>query len=691
MEKLTKIWKQFIITLSSVMLLNLSFVYNVEGLKFSFSNSAYAEEVVNYKGDTGTVKIDEAGGNFVTDSGTALLVFIASAIVVYKLITSCTGSTPWDLYGAALGAGIFIAGELMSIMGSKEELSAKTLEYKIRGEDGQIDDEQYAALQKEKEMMDSISSAADKRAKMQTAAAVVFAGSAALALYEETQIKAAELSCSVAVASSVTCAPVLSIVKTKEGIKEIPAASITKWTGLAQAKIAEGAELKTCVVTAKAELEAAEAAAAASAGGGTAAVILAGKELAAAIGAENSCTISMGVEKMNEVACKLSTSPLFGATEQANPKEEIKSFYAGLLDMIVPTAEAAGMGDMLKGIAGAIAGYYVGQSTMINTLITTPNHRAILWGSLAAYGYIVAGNTKDEAETAKSNSDKIAKIMKRMDRSRGSVQMDNKMATAGASNLGRQINIGTQSQALGTTMPCSNGSSKDSQGKTICNPAPFTTKSSFSGTGAFPASIAPLMKAGGSFISANQGKNSVSGDSLGNIDTINGQKNAINGLLDKAKKNLNKTLLSAGKKPVDFNKEQNKVMKGLANAIRNSLRKSGDSSSGLLGRMGYGSQLKSDKKPEAVEEVAKEITASVDTSSGKGLESKKPGFDFDFAAGQSDAIVAAKNAEFDANAQAANENAEIKDDIIQDKSVSIFKVISIRYKKSGFKRLLDEL
>ncbi|EQC47420.1 hypothetical protein [Bacteriovorax sp. Seq25_V] len=690
MEKLTKIWKQFIITLSSIMLLNMSFVYNVEGLKFSFSNSAYAQESTNTKGSTGTINMSDGGGNFLTDSSTALLVFIATAIVIYKLTTSCSGGTPWDLYGAALGAGIFIVGELMAIMQSKEELSNKAIEYKTRGEDGQIDDEQYAALLKEKEMMDSISESAEKRSKMQNAAAVVFAGSAALAFFAEVQNQTLTASCTAAASSSLTCAPTIIPLNTKqEVVKNVPQPSVTKYGEIKVISAGIAAGGKSCVAEAEVALATAEAATPVSA----AVVAAAYAELTKALGAETACSMKVAWGENNDVACVLSTNPLFGSNDKNMPGEgDVKSFYASVIDMIIPKAEAAGMGDLLKGIAGAIAGYYIGQSTMINSLITTPNHRAILWGSLAAYGYMVASNTKDTAKTAKENAEKINKILKKMDRSRASVQMNTKLAGASAANLGRQINIGRKAQELGTTFPCSNGSSKDSNGNVVCNPAPFTTNSSFSGSGGFPSAVAPLMQAAGRFVGSTQGGSSVSDGSMANIDTINGQQSAINGLLDKAKKNLNKTLLSSGKKPVDFNKQQNQVMKGLANAVKSGLNKSGTTGPSLLARMGYGPQSESANKKETdVAEAAKEITASVDKNSGKGLEAKKPGFDFDFSAGNTDAIVAAKNEEFDANAAAANADAEIKDDIIQDKSVSIFKVISIRYKKSGFKRLLDEL
>ena len=82
---------------------------------------------------------------------------------------------------------------------------------------------------------------------------------------------------------------------------------------------------------------------------------------------------------------------------------------------------------------------------------------------------------------------------------------------------------------------------------------------------------------------------------------------------------------------------------------------------------------------------------AIATTGGKAIQPKKNDFKFDFNV---DDEVAMKEAEFAKNekaaAEAGDEN-EDKGDIIEDKSVSIFKVISIRYMKSGFNRLLDEL
>lgn len=673
MNTLNNLWRKLLTCFLSFMLFsfNLTIDYQTKKLNISTS-SAYAQTTKTVvdngsttKGKSGTVEIEGSEGSFLFDSGAALLVFIAAAMVIYKLITTCA-PIGYDIYGAALGAGIFLMGELMSIFTTKNELKAKTLEYKTRGEDGKIDDEQYQALLKEKEMMEHISKEADKRSKFQSAAAVVFGASAVTALFMEAKTLALSESCTGAIALSQFCSPILTPIKAEEEAKrQTIFESIQKSTFLQSSHQSLMGGLSSCV-------SAAAAAAASSAGTGSA-------ELALAENAQVICASEVTYKSSTESACVLSTNPLFGETQnQSSP-----NLYTSLLEAFIPKAHAAGMTSLITGIAGAVAGYYIGQSKYINSLITTPNHRAILWGALSAYGFMVSANTKKTSEAAKENAAKIDKILGLMDRSRTKTSLTSNVASAGRIGVG-QLNLGTSNE-FGTTLPCSNGGTTDAKGQLVCKAAPFSTNSNFSGGGDLPTGLAPIFSAAGNLINDSQGSSSASDAASSAIDTINGYQNAVAKGLEKAQLRLNNVLSKTGKKPIDFKKEQAKLFSSMQNKVKNDLAKNGLTPSIALGKLGLGTasdtQANKEEKAAAQDQIA--------PVGGKGISptNKDLGFEFNLTPEET---LAAHNAELKANADAAAETGEIKDDIIKDKSENLFKIISIRYKKA-YDRLLDEL
>lgn len=687
MERLRTYWQKFISCFICVMLMHLSFTVNIEQLKFSFSNSAHAETTTETKtysnsttGESGSVKLNANDGFMNTIAGPAvsLLVFIAAALIIYKLATTCK-PIDYDIYGAAAGAGIFLMGELMSIFGSKQDLEAKTLEYTTNGEDGKIDDEQYQALLKEKEAMDGIAKAADKRSKYQSAAAVVFAASAAWALTREAKKVALKGSCMTAAEGSTCCAaPVTSTILKRSLVEEVPAPSMSLIPEFLTLDSLLGTYNKTCMTTTKAALVAAQAAVPVS----TLAVSVALKEFNATLATESACTMYIAENAQSEAACVLSTNPLFGYN---------KSNEFDLMEIFFPTAYAAGFMGALGAIVGAISGYYLSQSLYINSLITTPKHRAYLWGGLSAFGFLVSKNTKETANEARENSKKIAAILEKMDNSRQGVSVTSNVASNSLANAGTQIALGSNlgTVPLSDTMPCMNGSTKKDDGTVVCNPNKFSTNSNFSGLG-FPSGLAPIMASAGTVVGSTQGTDSVPASADASVDDINASQNAVATALKKAKDNLNKTLVQNGKKAVDFDKEQKGLMKGLVKRMQSDLAKNNQTPFGLLRSMGMSAPTTSEKEEASNVAGAGAPVPDVKVGGGEGLSAEKNGLDFSFATPSSDDLVAQKEAEFAANAAAAADEGEVKNDIIKDKNENLFKVISIRYKKS-FGRLLDEL
>lgn len=653
MNTISMLWRKLLTYFLSFMLLSLNFTIDFQTKKINMSSSSvYAQSTTtktvngNSKGKTVTVETKEAG-NWSSDPGFSLLFMLGTAYIVYKLAVMCKPIT-LDVWPAIAGVTVYLFSEIAAMMKSEKSLKDSSKEYKTRGEDGKIDDEQYAALQKQRDELNEIASSADKRSKAQNTAFLLFTTSATIALGMELIDLSLEASC-------VGLCPVAGAAISAERVTEsLPQPSALKCSELAT---------NTGIL-----LESAATCSTLSAGTSPAIV---------------ACTASSEYMVGSRMCCV----PVNMLVERYYTPKNVN--IATLFNFFIPEAEAGGGMGYLMGALAGIGGALAVQNYVVDANITAPWTRAVIWGVIAGIAKVVSNNTKAVADQAREDAKKIDKLMNIMDNSRTGISVISNTA-GGIANAGRQISFGPGSgDVMVSGLSCPNGTMTDSTGKVGCKPVSFSTNSAFSGLN-FPVATMKSAQAGVDFMNKVAGKETPSSESGGVIEAVTGNANAIMAENKGMKDKINRFLLKNKKKPIDFEKENKKLLSNMVKAAKKGFYKDGNNPTKLLAALGVGAPSSvSDKTTSAKEDVASGVQDEIKAVGGAGATPDNKDFEFNFAPNAEDSL-AAHNAELAANADAAAETGEIKDDIIKDKNESLFKVISIRYKKA-YDRLLDEL
>lgn len=661
--------------------LQISLSYD-SGLELGLKSASAAKTVVkkaDQSGEEGFIKLDgESGGlsGLVSNPAVAMLVYMASAFIIYKLIVSCTNPT-YDVYAAAAAAGIYIIGEVMNISSSKNKLKEKSLEYKTYNDDDKIDDEQYTALTKERQMMEEIRDSAGKRAKMQMASSIAFGVAAGLAFFEDTKSKTLAMVCSTSASTASVCAtactPIAPITANKEAKEALPGPSAGDLTIFKTLEASIGTTIVSCIASAAA----ADAASFGTSGGACSAF---------AATAEGACSTYVMNEQLNEVACV----PLSVASNNHQPRNELESWYMALVKGIVPPAAASG--GLLGGLAGGLAGYLMVQAKWTDMLVSTPTKRGWLWAGLAAYGMVVYKNTKDTQSKAEANLNELNKLINRMDNTMNKgVSVSSTGSTTGTTT---SKNFSIEGTKFEETIPCMNGS-KD--GKCAKLPPVKSNRELNANYGAMPQGLIPAFKDVMGFAQSQQGQTSTSAGADAAVEKINSNMGAVNDALRTEQRKLD---LARKKLGLPNNKAGIAGKKMLSNMVSNAskfLKKRGQNPHALLASLGASAPNSSvGDNLNRTKELGKQLTGmDLAKSGGEGLsEAQKAGSDipdFSFDMNEIDSEVAKRNSEFDKMAKKSEQLEQSGDSVIKDRSVSLFKVISVRYLKSGFKKLLEEI
>lgn len=351
------------------------------------------------------------------------------------------------------------------------------------------------------------------------------------------------------------------------------------------------------------------------------------------------------------------------------------------MDLITPSANASIMGFGAAAMA-VVAAMFVPLNVYTDMYMAHPFTRAIIYGVLTGMAYMSTRSIDNVIEKAEGNVEKIDSIIKRLtaygqsDKTEGSY----KMLTQGTYkpfDKGRSVNISDGN----AKMSCVVEGSKPG----VCGSLSDAIKSS-SSFATLPANFATTVGTVGSIADGVQGSSTLSSGTLSSMDSLGDQNNAMNRLLKDQKKKLTDHMAKNGDN-TSIDDMSSKLKMKMRKAIEDGLTKKGMSPQSFLASAGVVAPT------EIQKEKAQEVAAvNQDSLKNAGMiDIKKMGAgdnSFKF----SDLDSGTDNMDDTASAVAAlNESRESKDDIIKNKDVSIFKVISIRYLKSGYPRLLEEI
>ncbi|MFG1483142.1 hypothetical protein ABMA79_00610 [Halobacteriovorax sp. HFRX-2_2] len=683
--------------------------------------------------NSGTYTKEEGGGGLLgifSNQLFAPLIMLTIAFLVAKIWLFFKPSKPYDVYAAALGAGILLLNEVMSAFKQNESLKDRKdrIEYEGLDEDGQIDVSQKQMLEEEKAALEEIKGTAEDKSKYQKAAAAAFAVASGIAFVQGNGEQVQAQACATAVnarakalmglqAGSVACmdpsatdtqvyttACEATAVTTEaiESLKLVPGESKiqykqlvslikTKESNKQACELGADAKATQATTVCKTNLSKAKAASPYSA------PLVA--KLSIALGKIEAATGALaGTKAVVETACLVHTEETVknsgesdglktGTGADAKPSTKA-GFYASILTLLINKAHA-GYGSLIGALGGLIAAYKLPVGTAMDTFMLSSMKRGTLWLAMSGTSLASSKAMDKEADAIQKNIDKIDAILAKF-RSADSV------TSAQAKTMQKKTTMlsAYTPQQIGEKFECIGGLPKiaTNNGSKAC---PNAKKYIVSGTDKLNAAGFKMPDSlVGSLVNAANGiqdTTSVSPTTQEAFDALGSSANALN---KKANAVMKKTLERAQK----ANKKKPVAKSLLASFGRKfgNLNKRAGGSSGLMSALPYLSQPNQGSSfDENEDEEELQDGLAVDAKGGEGLDAsgaKNSGFKFDFGESGADQYALQKNSEFAANADAvAAMDEEGEGEIIEDSNVDIWKAISVRYKKTAYDRLLKRI
>lgn len=710
------IYKTLFISLLSCSLMLVDF--NAKGLAL---HSVQAETV-----KTDAIKDKDLMGTLtMTAVGT-----IASRLYTYKMTT--------DIMLAAAGGAAFIGGEVLAFLKLKEVM--KGMEQEItRDKNGNINQEQIAALERLKRSYEEAKKTASTKKTLQMAAAAAFAA-AGVAAYTMAATDAANLAtCSAGITSSLSaaaaamscsaptygsCVPGVQACIT--AIQAYSKGFMTYQMGL-QAPGPSGPALAKSTaenVTVTGLLQAASTACASSgfaAGAGatlqaacqpkllTDKIVISG---GAGLGlvANNDIFKLAPFLKKHYVENRLSEKEMVRFVQKN--EGALTKYFEKAMNVIFPSAHAELFSAMGIASSAAITFLLATSATLgtqIDMFLLIPQKRAIAWGVLAGLTFAATSATDNVIKQIESNISKIDTIlnsMRALDLGTGTTQVavtkPAVVTTPGvkpgvtlSANPNNYDDIDLAKELNGTSLPCFTGKdaadckSFDQAVKDLPGYKNLNSESQLQ--------LDNILKAANGF----NGTSKITKGSLGSAAELAGSANAMRSALEKAQKNA-EDRLSKIKSKINIGDQSKKLSDSIEKGVNDSLKKSNSTPSQMYasmfgGRSGIGlASGGGDGQKENVEELKKTpaAPAGIIDISGSGLQG---GGDLGLSGGGSMTGASALSASEVEAYNAATKSTPLdaydlqENEISKDSSASIFELISNRYQRSGYQRLFEKV
>lgn len=634
----------------------------------------------------------------------ASITMLATGVIGGRMAASYRPITT-DVMIAAAGGAAFIAGEVMSNMAFKKKMEDMTAEI-TRKSDGKIDQAQIQRLEDLKKSYQEAKKTTGTKKMLQLAAAATFAAAAATAVYLAFQEDAMDAACTGAIATA------------KTGLASCASASAT---GVGAS---EGAACGECiphlanyfatykVIDVKAKVPAPSLAKDAQikpleakikippcpeAAGATAKAIMSG--------VQSACAPALSFKMMMQTASatpgkavnndsKILNNILFGGQRKIAydyskwQSNESNSTLYKILDLMFPKAEASWLPLLGLG-AGALASFFLISGSLgvaIDTQMYVPTNRAIAFGVLAGLSYMASNSSQSQMDKMDKNIAKIDAILKDLNALQNGIKMntiqEQQVRMAGFNTNGQaEVEVGLN-PSIKTDCMTSNSN-------TNCTPLSDQMKN-MPGFSELPDSFKNIASQSAKMADGLSGTNAVSGSTLSTAAGLASKQNAIAKLLGNTQKKLNERLLASGKSAIDFDKEQKKLLGEWNNETAKVLKAKGVSAGDFMASIGASPISGASKAATAGVEHSAKKTAYVPGAAGVApgaVDKKDKAFDLDFKeSAESNGALAGG---------AAGDGKEEKYDIGQNDintniDQSIFQMISDRYLKSGYPKLLEE-
>lgn len=373
----------------------------------------------------------------------------------------------------------------------------------------------------------------------------------------------------------------------------------------------------------------------------------------------------------------------------SNRKILEKGIYAFLLNKMFPNTHAASTPFWFLG-GGAAAALFIKLSlpfkAEFSALAVKPAPRIVLWGAVGALLMVAVSSGEKVLKNIEGNIEKIDGMINRLKfLSKGGLankmqEKEYKLFKKKLANQTYQVSTNPNETTIcattGTVGACSSTETK------------LASMPSFAG---LPGGMQTLGTSLARVADSVGGKNSISGATLSSVDTLAGKSAALRKSLNKKTKEIIGNLNKKNKGNLDLDRDSAKLARNLVTKTKRVIGSSGltpTSANNLLG--GYSASMMSGEgKAVADSDAKKGIDKTAGVVSTEAKADKTGDLDFNF---NEEPTVGSE--EVAGVAGTTSENLDEFEtgalDVNSDSTKNIFDIISGRYFKSGFPRLLEE-
>lgn len=602
-----------------------------------------------------------------------------------------------DMMVVAAASAAYLAANIANILSLKKQI--KDMEAKVtKRADGKVDQTQIEILQKLKESYEAAKKSLQTTKNLQLGAAAIFAAATATAAYqrltEEGQKKNCEFSIVNAQTELAACAVSATIAASEASSCAVCNAQLTDFgAGIATTGDTLPPLPTTSYQKAMADMPK-DARLSQQAG------LVCGGAIASGIKSKSvphACATYLTTKNADKAytdvlisnftnSKKMLLSGIPDLTNQIASKKvnysKIRTQLQKALDIFFPRAEAGWLPLLGLG-AGAATALLAAESAMMKTVdqvIYTPGGRIIAWGLMTGAALMAASSTQGEIDKTEQNIEKIDRILKDLNTLQKGIKGSNvseqqiKIVDPNrnfSENLQLSINPNLKTD-------CMVGTSNNN-----CNPIVDQVRN-MPGFSELPDSLKALASQSGKLGEGLSGANSISAATLMSVGQMAGKQSAISSLAKSIKKKLNEEIAKSGKPIIDFNKHEKNLWNQMKSNTGIALKKSGMTGGAFLSSTGIApisSALTASNTPLKMSPPR----GAPNSSQSEKNKNKEGEFMLDLSDNSSDLTTGTGGLEaagsFDIGSNDINTNSE----------ASIFQVISNRYIRSAYPKLLEEI
>ncbi|MEA9356953.1 hypothetical protein SHI21_12080 [Bacteriovorax sp. PP10] len=382
---------------------------------------------------------------------------------------------------------------------------------------------------------------------------------------------------------------------------------------------------------------------------------------------------------------KFMKQPVYAFDKNHKLEENKKTLLDKVLGFLLPKAEAGTLQLLGYGAATLAAITLVSGTTMtaLDTQMFVPLNRAVAWGLLAGVSLMSAKSSDNVIKKLDANIAKIDAILADLNKLAKGVK---------AQNISQQgINLSTINPSA--VAPIS--FSTDSTQRTDCMANNSSTNcevlanklTSMPGFANLPDSFKDIASQSVALGDSLNGANSISGSTLSNAEALGAKQNAVAKLLRNQLDAMNKRLGSKN----SYEKKQEKFQKGLAAKIKKDLASKGMTATTFMASIGStpidSSLAKKDITPATGNKLSVK-SSPINIQDGAGSDRDASSLKLDFK--EQTPGDGLSMGEVASSGGAAKEYDIKSQEINGEFGPSLFELISGRYIKSGYPKLLEE-